>query len=151
MTARYVPLPSSDRPSRPTSILGNIRDGFITQAIRAGKAERRVKEHSGHALCETLNDHSAQKWYSCMESDGEPSALAGNGIDAYLLVGTFHATPDRFQLNALVFLSLNQGRGCRGPIRGVGAGSQRRGIGLVLAFREPLFSSIQDDRSPRDN
>jgi len=27
----------------------SLRAGFITQAIRAGKAERRVKEHSGHA------------------------------------------------------------------------------------------------------
>lgn len=26
----------------------SLRVGFITQAIRAGKAERRVKEHSGH-------------------------------------------------------------------------------------------------------
>jgi len=33
----------------------SLRAGFITQAIRAGKAERRVKEHSGHASWETFN------------------------------------------------------------------------------------------------
>jgi len=33
----------------------SLRAGFITQAIRAGKAERRVKEHSGHRSWETFN------------------------------------------------------------------------------------------------
>ena len=33
----------------------SLRAGFITQAIRAGKAERRVKEHSGHASWDTFN------------------------------------------------------------------------------------------------
>ncbi len=33
----------------------SLRAGFITQAIRAGKAERRVKEHSGHQSWETFN------------------------------------------------------------------------------------------------
>jgi site-specific recombinase XerD len=33
----------------------SLRAGFITQAIRAGKAERRVKEHSGHSSWETFN------------------------------------------------------------------------------------------------
>jgi len=33
----------------------SLRGGFITQAIRAGKPERRVKEHSGHASWETFN------------------------------------------------------------------------------------------------
>jgi integrase len=33
----------------------SLRAGFITQAIRAGKAERRVKEHSGHKSWETFN------------------------------------------------------------------------------------------------
>ena len=33
----------------------SLRAGFITQAIRAGKAERRVKEHSSHASWETFN------------------------------------------------------------------------------------------------
>jgi integrase len=33
----------------------SLRAGFITQAIRAGKPERRVKEHSGHASRETFN------------------------------------------------------------------------------------------------
>jgi integrase len=33
----------------------SLRAGFITQAIRAGKAERRVKEHSGHESWETFN------------------------------------------------------------------------------------------------
>jgi len=33
----------------------SLRAGFITQAIRAGKPERRVKEHSGHASWETFN------------------------------------------------------------------------------------------------
>ena len=35
----------------------SLRAGFITQAIRAGKAERRVKEHSGHASWETFNQY----------------------------------------------------------------------------------------------
>lgn len=33
----------------------SLRAGFITQAIRAGKAERRVKEHSGHRSWEAFN------------------------------------------------------------------------------------------------
>jgi site-specific recombinase XerD len=33
----------------------SLRAGFITQAIRAGKPERRVKEHSGHSSWETFN------------------------------------------------------------------------------------------------
>jgi hypothetical protein len=32
-----------------------LRAGFITQAVRAGKAERRVKEHSGHESWKTFN------------------------------------------------------------------------------------------------
>ena len=35
----------------------SLRAGFIRQAIRAGKAERRVKEHSGHASWETFNQY----------------------------------------------------------------------------------------------
>ena len=35
----------------------SLRAGFITQAIRAGKAERRVKEHSGHQSWETFNEY----------------------------------------------------------------------------------------------
>jgi len=35
----------------------SLRAGFITQAIRAGKAERRVKEHSGHQSWETFNKY----------------------------------------------------------------------------------------------
>ena len=35
----------------------SLRAGFITQAIRAGKPERRVKEHSGHASWETFNQY----------------------------------------------------------------------------------------------
>ncbi len=35
----------------------SLRAGFITQAIRAGKSERRVKEHSGHASWETFNQY----------------------------------------------------------------------------------------------
>lgn len=35
----------------------SLRAGFITQAIRAGKAERRVKEHSGHQSWETFNQY----------------------------------------------------------------------------------------------
>ena len=35
----------------------SLRAGFITQAIRAGKAERRVKEHSGHESWETFNEY----------------------------------------------------------------------------------------------
>jgi integrase len=35
----------------------SLRAGFITQAIRAGKADRRVKEHSGHASWETFNPY----------------------------------------------------------------------------------------------
>ena len=33
----------------------SLRAGSITQAIRAGKPERRVREHSGHASRETVN------------------------------------------------------------------------------------------------
>ena len=33
----------------------SLRAGFITQAIRAGKAERRVKEHSGHSSWPAFN------------------------------------------------------------------------------------------------
>jgi len=35
----------------------SLRAGFITQAIRAGEAERRVKGHSGHASWETFNQY----------------------------------------------------------------------------------------------
>lgn len=35
----------------------SLRSGFITQAIRAGKPERRVKEHSGHKSWETFNGY----------------------------------------------------------------------------------------------
>ncbi|WP_263788776.1 hypothetical protein [Salinibacter grassmerensis] len=35
----------------------SLRVGFITQAIRAGKAEWSVKEHSGHASWETFNQY----------------------------------------------------------------------------------------------
>jgi site-specific recombinase XerD len=35
----------------------SLRAGFITQAIRAGKPERRVKEHSGHQSWETFNQY----------------------------------------------------------------------------------------------
>ena len=35
----------------------SLRAGFITQAIRSGKAERRVKEHSGHESWETFNQY----------------------------------------------------------------------------------------------
>ncbi len=35
----------------------SLRSGFITQAIRAGKSERRVKEHSGHKSWETFNGY----------------------------------------------------------------------------------------------
>jgi site-specific recombinase XerD len=35
----------------------SLRAGFITQAIRAGKPERRVKEHSGHSSWETFNQY----------------------------------------------------------------------------------------------
>jgi hypothetical protein len=34
-----------------------LQGGFITQAIRAGKAERRVKEHSDHESWKTFNQH----------------------------------------------------------------------------------------------
>jgi len=33
----------------------SLRAGFITQATRAGKRERRVKEHSGHGSWEAFN------------------------------------------------------------------------------------------------
>lgn len=33
----------------------SLRAGFVTLAIRAGKPERRVKEHSGHVSWETFN------------------------------------------------------------------------------------------------
>lgn len=35
----------------------SLRSGFITQAIRAGKSERRVKEHSGHKSWDTFNGY----------------------------------------------------------------------------------------------
>ena len=35
----------------------SLRSGFITQAIRAGKPERRVKEHSGHKSWSTFNGY----------------------------------------------------------------------------------------------
>lgn len=35
----------------------SLRSGFITQAIRKGKSERRVKEHSGHKSWETFNGY----------------------------------------------------------------------------------------------
>jgi len=35
----------------------SLRAGFSTQAIRAGKSERRVKEHSGHESWETFNQY----------------------------------------------------------------------------------------------
>lgn len=38
----------------------SLRSGFITQAIRAGKPERRVKDHSGHASWETFNGYVKQ-------------------------------------------------------------------------------------------
>lgn len=38
----------------------SLRSGFITQAIRAGKPERRVKEHSGHKSWETFNGYVKQ-------------------------------------------------------------------------------------------
>ena len=44
-------LESDERPPRLSHA------GFITQAIRAGKPERRVKEHSGHASWETFNQY----------------------------------------------------------------------------------------------
>jgi hypothetical protein len=34
-----------------------LRSDFITQAIRSGKAERRVKEHSDHESWETFNQY----------------------------------------------------------------------------------------------
>ena len=33
----------------------SLRAGFITQAIRVGKPERRVKEHPSHSSWETFN------------------------------------------------------------------------------------------------
>ena len=38
----------------------SLRSGFITQAIRAGKSERRVKEHSGHRSWQTFNGYVKQ-------------------------------------------------------------------------------------------
>ena len=35
----------------------SLRSGFITQAVRMGKPERRVKEHSGHKSWETFNEY----------------------------------------------------------------------------------------------
>ena len=35
----------------------SLRSGFITQAIRKGKRERRVKEHSGHASWEAFGEY----------------------------------------------------------------------------------------------
>jgi integrase len=38
----------------------SLRAGFITQAIRSGKPERRVKEHSGHKSWEAFNQYVKQ-------------------------------------------------------------------------------------------
>lgn len=38
----------------------SLRSGFITQAIRAGKPERRVREHSGHKSWDTFNGYVKQ-------------------------------------------------------------------------------------------
>lgn len=35
----------------------SLRSGFITQAVRLGKPERRVKDHSGHKSWETFNEY----------------------------------------------------------------------------------------------
>jgi integrase len=35
----------------------SLRSGFITQAVRIGKPERRVKEHAGHKSWETFNEY----------------------------------------------------------------------------------------------
>lgn len=38
----------------------SLRSGFITQAIRIGKSERRVKDHSGHKSWQTFNGYVKQ-------------------------------------------------------------------------------------------
>lgn len=62
LTAQYVSIILKEHAGRaglPTESLSahSLRSGFITQAIRAGKAERRVKEHSGHKSWETFNGY----------------------------------------------------------------------------------------------
>ena len=62
LTAQYVSLllkKHADRVGIDTDRLSahSLRSGFITQAIRAGKPERRVKEHSGHKSWETFNGY----------------------------------------------------------------------------------------------
>jgi len=60
MTAQYVSTVLKRHAERagldPTEYSAHsLRAGFITQAIRAGKAERRVKEHSGHRSWDAFN------------------------------------------------------------------------------------------------
>lgn len=65
LTAQYVSLILKQHAER-VGLSGDdfsahsLRSGFITQAIRAGKPERRVKDHSGHASWETFNGYVKQ-------------------------------------------------------------------------------------------
>ncbi len=62
LTAQYVSVilkGHAERVGLPVEALSahSLRSGFITQAIRAGKSERRVKEHSGHESWEAFNGY----------------------------------------------------------------------------------------------
>jgi integrase len=65
LTAQYVSLILKEHSARvglstEDFSAHSLRSGFITQAIRAGKSERRVKEHSGHKSWETFNGYVKQ-------------------------------------------------------------------------------------------
>ena len=60
LTAQYVSLQLKKHAERvgldPARLSAHsLRAGFITQAVRAGKSERRVKEHSGHKSWDVFN------------------------------------------------------------------------------------------------
>lgn len=65
LTAQYVSVilkKHAERVGIDSSRLSahSLRSGFITQAIRSGKSERRVKEHSGHKSWDTFNRYVKQ-------------------------------------------------------------------------------------------
>lgn len=62
ITAQYVSLILKEHAERvglsaDSLSAHSLRSGFITQAVRAGKPERRIKEHSGHKSWETFNGY----------------------------------------------------------------------------------------------
>lgn len=65
ITAQYVSLILKrhvERIGLPAEVYSahSLRSGFITQAVRAGKPERRVKDHSGHKSWQTFDGYVKQ-------------------------------------------------------------------------------------------